>query len=163
MAQRYKFLFGGRHDVAEGKGEDVAQLGETTGSLCADDNHGYVRAFVMLTRNASERELISQGYASWVGGITVVVARRCNLGISSWRFKGKDISGIIYHFRSGLVSFPWKRKRRLRGWTTSTSTSTSLRYPSTIRVSMRFSFFFGGIMMGYVLILSYDHERTEMT
>ena len=80
MAQRYNFLFGRHHDVAEGKGGDVAQLGETTGSLSADDNHAYMRAFVMLTRNASERELmINQGYASWVGGIT-----SSSLGDATW-------------------------------------------------------------------------------
>ena len=38
-----RFLFGRHRDVAEGEGGDVARLGKTTRSLCADDNHAGVR------------------------------------------------------------------------------------------------------------------------
>lgn len=81
MAQRDEILFGRHHDRAKDEGGDAARLGETTRSLCVDD---IMRVCVCVLcwgeMRVKEREQISQGYVSWVDGITIVVGPQMQPG-----------------------------------------------------------------------------------
>lgn len=61
MTQRYMKVCSdeqpGHYDVFEAEGGGVARLGETTKSLCADDNHASVRLCIILRRCERRKEI----------------------------------------------------------------------------------------------------------
>lgn len=88
----------------------MARLGETTRSLCADDNHASVRLCVVLRRNAREKERSDKsGYVSWIGGITIVVAPKMRSGYKVLQWQGRFGYHLPLSFGTSFLSVEEKK------------------------------------------------------